>query len=189
MIDPGAAIRTPRLALISLTLEMVRATLQGKAVLAERLGLRVPDEWPGPDFEDILLLIEMELERDPERSVWERTIVHTADRILIGGIGCKGRPDHTGMVEIGYNIVPAYQRQGYASEAARGLVEWLWEQPDVRRITADCRPDNAGSIRVLEGLGMVRVASASDDALLHWELRRQQRSGATAGATGGLGTP
>jgi RimJ/RimL family protein N-acetyltransferase len=40
--------------------------------------------------------------------------------------------------------------------------------PDIRRITAKCLDDNAGSLRVLEKLGMQRMGRAGET--LHFEL-------------------
>ena len=88
---------------------------------------------------------------------------------MIGDLGFKGKPNRRGTVEIGYRVAPAYRRQGYASEATRALVDWALAQGGVERITAECNPDNVGSIRVLEKLGMRRLES--DGVLLRWELR------------------
>jgi ribosomal-protein-alanine N-acetyltransferase len=88
--------------------------------------------------------------------------------MVIGSMGCKAAPDDQGMVEIGYDIVPAYQGQGYATEMARAFVKWALDQALVRRVAAECLPDNWASIRVLEKLGMQRVAEHED--MLYWEF-------------------
>ena len=70
--------------------------------------------------------------------------------------------------EIGYSVLPAFQRHGYASEAARALVAWGFTQPGIRRIVANCRADNAASIRVLEKAGL-RLTGRDRDQLT-WEI-------------------
>ena len=52
-----------------------------------------------------------------------RTFLHVEDKVLIGLGGFKGEANESGMVEIGYAIVPAYRGRGLATEAARGLVD------------------------------------------------------------------
>jgi RimJ/RimL family protein N-acetyltransferase len=80
-----------------------------------------------------------------------RGVRRRADNLLVGLIGSHDRG--TGAVEIGYWIGTAFQRQGYASEAARGLVERLAAASPKPRIVAECRPENRASWRVLERLG------------------------------------
>jgi ribosomal-protein-alanine N-acetyltransferase len=167
---PG--LQTERLTLAPFGLELVRAAMTDRAALGRLLSVRVPADWPGPDLGEILPLIAAGLGEDPARARWGGLIIHTADRTLIGDIGCKEPPDAAGMVEIGYSIVPAYWGRGYATEAARALVAWLWTQ-GVRRVTAECLDDNAASIRVLEKLGMRRLPPVGD--MLKWEMRRGPR--------------
>ncbi|MER3554597.1 MAG: hypothetical protein C4331_09685 [Meiothermus sp.] len=90
-------------------------------------------------------------------------------------MGFKSLPNESGTIELGYGANPAYQGRGYASEIAKALVDWAWTQPNVRRILADCRPDNLASIWVLEKTGFVRTGTRWDEEdgkLIVWEHRR-----------------
>lgn len=58
--------------------------------------------------------------------------------------------------EIGYALARDAWGQGFASEAARALVEWALTQPGLYRVWAVCDVDNRASARVLEKAGMVR---------------------------------
>jgi RimJ/RimL family protein N-acetyltransferase len=53
-----------------------------------------------------------------------------------------------------YVVSPAYQRQGYATEAARALINHGFDQMRLARIVATTTFDNAGSIAVMRRLGM-----------------------------------
>ncbi|MCA1593198.1 MAG: GNAT family N-acetyltransferase [Acidobacteria bacterium] len=53
-----------------------------------------------------------------------------------------------------YAFSPAQQRRGYATEAARALIEYAFAQMRLERIVATTTHDNAASIRVMEKLGM-----------------------------------
>ena len=56
-------------------------------------------------------------------------------------------------IEIGYTFHPNYWGQGYAVEAVNGLIDRLFERPDVSRISAMLHPDNVASAQVLERSG------------------------------------
>ena len=53
-----------------------------------------------------------------------------------------------------YAFSPAFQRQGYATEAAKALIDYAFGQLNLRRIVATTSYDNAGSIGVMRKLGM-----------------------------------
>jgi ribosomal-protein-alanine N-acetyltransferase len=72
---------------------------------------------------------------------------------LIGGCGLRKE----GMIgEIGYCFNPLYWRKGYASEAAIALIDYGFNELGLHRIFATCRPENVGSAKVMEKVGMQR---------------------------------
>ena len=160
-------IQTERLTLVPFTLEFAQATLNNRDKLPEMLGLHIPGDWPNPDYAEILPMIVEGLRNDPPGAERIRLIVHATDRTVIGDIGIIEPPDEDGNVEFGYSIVPDYRGQGYATEAARAMIEWAFEQPGVKRVTADCLNNNYASIRVLEKAGMQQIET--EDNLLRWE--------------------
>ena len=161
-------LETPRLKLLPFTLELKKVTLFERDRLPEMLGIAVPDAWPGADMLEALPHFIEAMEQDPLGRVWDGIILNKADRVAIGGIGFHGPPDEAGMVEIGYNIIPAYEGQGYATEMARRVIDWAFQTPGIERITAQCLDDNIGSIRVLEKVGMHRLPP--EGQMLKWEL-------------------
>jgi len=58
--------------------------------------------------------------------------------------------------EIGlfWNVHSAQRRQGYATEAAQAVVDFLFTTLKLRRVIAMTATDNAGSIAVMQRLGM-----------------------------------
>ncbi len=75
---------------------------------------------------------------------------------LIGD--CASGTDATDprQAEIGFTLRPEFQGQGYATEAARLLLGYLFGARSKHRVTARCDPRNAASVAVLERLGMRR---------------------------------
>ena len=76
---------------------------------------------------------------------------HSATGDLVGVVGSHLVGEHE--IEIGYWMATRFAGQGYASEAARGVIDLLRAAHPSRTIFAECRPQNAASWRVLEKLG------------------------------------
>lgn len=83
-------------------------------------------------------------------------IVREADGRAIGDAGFHGPPNAEGELELGYAVVPAARRQGFANQASELLIAWARSQPGVRAITARVEPGNTASQRLLDRLGFVR---------------------------------
>ncbi|MFE2012509.1 GNAT family N-acetyltransferase [Streptomyces sp. NPDC059491] len=79
------------------------------------------------------------------------------DGVTVGGIGFHGPPDATGVVTVGYGLLPAARGKGYASEALRALLE-VARVAGVAGVKGDADLDNAASHRVMEAAGMPCVA-------------------------------
>lgn len=159
---------TKHLQLVPFSLELIKATLQGRRTLGERLGVKVPDIWPGEDFAEILPALVSEMEAEGSETAWNWLIIHKEERTLVGDVGFLSGP-RDGQAEIGYSIVEAYRNRGYATEAALYLIHWALQQPEIRQVTARCLDDNLGSIKVLEKLGMQQ--REPDGQMLQWETR------------------
>ena len=163
-------LETQRLKLLPYTLELKKATLTDRTRLAETLGVTIPEAWPGADLLEALPYFIQAMQKDPQGLVWDGIIIHKADQTAIGAIGFHGAPDESGRIEIGYNIIPAYEGQGYATEMARRIIDWAFQTPGIQIITAECLNDNIGSIRVLEKIGMHRLPPEGN--ILKWEIRK-----------------
>ncbi len=162
-------IQTPQLRLIPCTVAAAQAATADRAAFAVLLGVRVPDDWPADDLRDFLPVYDKIVDEQAARAGWGIWLMlEPAAGALVGDIGFKGPPDALHTAEIGYSVLPAFQRHGYASEAARALVAWGFTQPGIRRIVANCRADNAASIRVLQKAGLRRTGRDRDQ--LTWEI-------------------
>ncbi|HEX5042114.1 MAG TPA: GNAT family N-acetyltransferase [Candidatus Polarisedimenticolaceae bacterium] len=71
----------------------------------------------------------------------------------IGALACRLRGED---LDFGYILAREHWGRGYATEAARALVQWAWSAPGIRRVWATCDAENAASVRVLEKLGLRR---------------------------------
>jgi [ribosomal protein S5]-alanine N-acetyltransferase len=57
-------------------------------------------------------------------------------------------------VDIGFAFLPAYRSRGYAFESASAVLDYGRTELGLKRVVAITNRDNAGSIRVLEKMGM-----------------------------------
>ena len=88
-------------------------------------------------------------------------LVHRSSGNIVGFCSFKG-PPADGVVEIAYGIAPDEQGKGYATEAARALVEFARAFREVRVIRAHTLADGAASKRVLEKCGFQCVGEVID---------------------------
>ena len=100
------------------------------------------------------------------------------ENLLIGSGGYKGKPDVVGVVEIGYEIYEPYRNRGFATEFARGLVDYAFENKKVKKVLAHTLAHNNPSCRVLEKCGMLfteLIYDAEDGDLWRWEVPFDKR--------------
>jgi len=170
LLSPQASVfedvKTLRLDLVPVTAESLHCQLRNSPQMRAELGAilhaEVPDGWPHENWEphvyDYLLNL---IAQDAEATGWCRYLMlrhaddskRTRERTLIGSFGCGFPKPGTGEAEIGYGIVPAWQRQGFAVEAVEAMLPWLQTRRKIRAFVAQTFPHLRGSIRVLEKCG------------------------------------
>ncbi|NMP21651.1 GNAT family N-acetyltransferase [Sulfobacillus harzensis] len=162
-------LRTERLSMVSWTQELVDAALDNPSRLEALLGATIAKGFPNdPVRRFVLPTTRVRLQHNPADGEWSGMIIHVEDNVVIGSMGFKSPPNENGLVEMGYDIVPSYRGQGYATEMARALVNWAQQQSSVHHLTAECLSDNWASIRVLEKLGMQRIEEHG--TIIYWEF-------------------
>jgi len=159
-------ILTPRLALVAIVPEMLRADFAKSPEFPGLIDAEVPDGWPSDGWDDDAYnyLIER-FEKYPDYRGWSRYIVVKAPeggrRTLAGGCGLLGPIELTDDPEIGYGLATQFQRCGYATEAVAGLIEWIFSHPHVRSVNAQTFPHLQPSLRVMVKNGFHFVGPGS----------------------------
>ena len=92
-------------------------------------------------------------------------LVETKDGRLPAGICGLVKREQLPGVDIGYAFLPRFRSKGYAHESASAVLRHARDVLGLRRLYALVNPDHAGSIRVLEKLGMrfERMLRLSDE--------------------------
>ena len=175
-----ALLRTARLELAPITLDLVEAVMLGRREDAEAIArARMPEEWPNRALIEQAFAISMDgIRTDPSARLWGARVMIAAageDRRVVGSVVFRGEPDESGIAEIAYGVERTSQGQGYATEAVGRSVAWALEQPRVRAVQAATFAWHRASVRVLEKIGMARAGHRQHETMgemLVFECRR-----------------
>jgi RimJ/RimL family protein N-acetyltransferase len=195
-------LRTQRLLLLPATPESLRAELVAPSALGEVLGVDIPSSWPPELYDaDAMRWTLAFLLAHPDERLW--SLYYVAEHggategrpRLVGLCGFKGAPDESGVVEIGYGIVPECRRRGYASEAVRALLATAFSDARVQAVVAHTLPELAPSIGVLRTTGFTFEGAGNDPhepTAIRFRLSRpdyDSRAASGAGAVPGNPDP
>jgi RimJ/RimL family protein N-acetyltransferase len=172
-------LATARLRLVPFSPEHLLALIEGTEQFEERFGLRGADGlgefFVSADVSPVWLA-QLRASSAPDPWTHGFAVVHRERNAVIGTVGFKGPPDEAGIVEIAYGIVPGFQAQGYATEAAAAGVAFALADGRVRVVRAHTLPINNASTRVLAKCGFARIGEVEDpeDGLVwRWERSRE----------------
>ena len=98
-------------------------------------------------------------------------IVRNRDGLVVGACGLKDATPG-GVAEIGYEVFSAHRRQGAATEAVLGLLQFALAR-GVAQVLAEVDAGNQASIQVVRRLGFVESG------------RRCERASGSSGSVGG----
>lgn len=149
-----AVLSTPRLRLQPLGTQHIDAiaSLAGAREVAETT-LLIPHPYRREDAEAFVALAARDAATaPPPQLVW--AISHTTQPVL-GCISLSFNWPHS-RAEMGYWIGVPFWGCGYATEAARAVIDWGFSAAGLNRIDAHHMAHNPASGRVLEKVGMTR---------------------------------
>jgi [ribosomal protein S5]-alanine N-acetyltransferase len=143
----------------------------------ERLILREPEEKDADDLienannlniskylltvpcpytkEDALFFINKNIEKAKEspRKKYQFVIEFKENNKVIGTIGLSKVDEFQGTTTIGYWIGEKYWRKGYMIEAIKKIIEFTFQELNLRRINASVYTENTASNEILKKLG------------------------------------
>ena len=93
------------------------------------------------------------------------------DGSVRGLVGMARNIEMTRDWEIGWMVHPDEWGKGYASEAARRVLDFAFNELEAHRVIAFCDVENRASERVMQKLGMRREAHMRQTHLLRGEWR------------------
>ena len=172
---------TPRLRLIAITPELLRADQAGGAEFGRLLACTIPANWPPVDWEPhVFDILFAQFERFPEQMAWHRYIAlqqPEGARQLIGMTGAFWLEDKPAQCEVGYSVLPPFEGRGLATEAVQELIRLIAEDERIESVLAHTFPTLPGSIRVMEKCGMLPDGAGEEAGTIRY--RRWLRGSAT----------
>ena len=119
-------------------------------------------------------LVQRMIERDEQQGYGVWPVVHKAHHRIIGECGITQIPGWEPDIEIAWIFNKAYHGQGYATEAARAVMEYAFSELRIARLYALIDRFNAPSIAVANRLGMRydRIIRAYKRDLMRYEKVR-----------------
>lgn len=79
------------------------------------------------------------------------------NNLLIGGCGIRREVENSSVANLGWAINPEFQSKGFATEAAKALIDFGFNELKLAVIYATCDTRNTPSFKVMEKLGMKKV--------------------------------
>ena len=134
--------------------------------------------WDRTDPGSIRGELEAMADRSPgEPGGWVQFSVETLEGgRLIGDVGLSpaGEP---GVIKVGYTMAPEVQGHGYATEAVRALVTYIFGTLGADVVRAYASAENGPSIRVAEKIGMTLQEKSKHHhgGETHWVVRYEIR--------------
>ncbi|MDG4950927.1 GNAT family N-acetyltransferase [Weeksellaceae bacterium KMM 9724] len=104
------------------------------------------------------------------------TVIRKSDQAKMGICGLYDRAEMEGL-DLGYAYVPAYERQGYAYEAANKILEAGFNVFGYDKINAITSKENTASQKLLEKLGFqlhgtTQLPQETEELLLYFKEKK-----------------
>lgn len=97
---------------------------------------------------------------------FQLAICRREDGIFVGDCGMYFPENDPLQAEIGYTLIPSEKHHGYATEAVRAILGYLFGTCRKHRVTASVNARNTSSIALLKRIGMQQEAHFREDVLL-----------------------
>jgi [ribosomal protein S5]-alanine N-acetyltransferase len=155
--------------LLPATVAHLLALQSDPTVFGRLIGSPVPDGWP--EFGESIGFTLDRLREHPDEGDWWMHFFVCRDA-LIGSGGFVG-PPQDGIVEIGYEIAPAFRGKGLGTAAAAALVEKARACGTATKVVANTPAHDNPSTGVLRSLGFGwtrELVDPDDGPVWRWEL-------------------
>lgn len=168
-------VETERLSLLPLDANNLSLSIDNFQELEKAMGLTVTNAKLDEEMQYAMHVRRRKVLADEDNYLWltNWAIVSKEENCIVGFAMIKGCPNDSGEVIVGYGIENDHRCNGYASEAVKGLIEWIFKNPKAKYVIADTDKFNIPSHRVLEKAGATKYKET--DQLLWWRIENSER--------------
>ena len=90
--------------------------------------------------------------------------VFLKDGTVIGQVSAQEAGDDITVRDVGWYIDPMYQGKGYAYEAAKAMIDYMFNEVKINKIESCAAKDNIASCKLFEKLGFKKVGEEELDS-------------------------
>lgn len=168
MLVPDYPLRTERLLIRPFTLDDLDAMtdLYSRPDVVRYL---YQDVWDRETARQKLVERQDWTRLDDQHSNLLLAVEHPGTGALLGDVLLEWRSRDHAQGEVGYVLHPDHAGHGFATEAAREMLRLGFDELGLHRIVGRADARNAGSVRVLERLGMRREALLRENEFVKGE--------------------
>ena len=126
--------------------------------------------WIPKTLKDVNEFISKNSDEINKPETWfQLVIIEKFTNIIIGDIGIHFIDSDNLQTEIGCTISKDHQRQGYATETLKAIIDYLFNKLNKHRIVTSIDPQNTNSIKLVERLGFRKEGHFKESLLINGE--------------------
>ena len=126
--------------------------------------------WIPKTIEDVEIFISKIAKKFNEPKSWFQFVIIEKDsQRILGDIGVHFFDNENKQVEIGCTLNKIFQNKGFATEAVKEVIDYLFKELNKHRIIASIDPNNKSSIRLVERIGFRKEAHFIESLFINGE--------------------
>lgn len=164
-------IETERLILQPLTYDQLVKYIKNDNSLEEELSLNITSRTISADLAEALELTILPNVADTAKNYLFSTlwaIILKSENKMVADLCFVGEPNADGEVEIGYGTYDEFKKNGFMTEAVKGIITWAEKQPAIRSIFAATEKSNIASFSVLVKNNFIKTGET--ETMFNWRL-------------------
>ena len=83
---------------------------------------------------------------------------------VIGQVSAQENGEDITIRDVGWFIDPNYWRKGYAYEASKAMIDYMFNEVEINKISSGAVKDNIGSCRIFEKLGFTKICDIEEES-------------------------
>ena len=83
---------------------------------------------------------------------------------VIGQVTAQENGEDITIRDVGWYIDPSYQGKGYATEAAKAMIDYMFNEVEINAIISGAVKDNIGSCKIFEKLGFEKIKDVEEES-------------------------
>ena len=81
---------------------------------------------------------------------------------VIGQVTAQENGDDITIRDVGWYIDPKYQGNGYAKEAAKAMIDYMFKEVEIEKISSGAVKENIASCKIFEKLGFTKIGEVQE---------------------------